>query len=75
MVPLLIFQVAEVTRSAQEKTEETMKAFKAENEQLRKEIEEYKNKLIQLEIGNGRKQVIFQFKYFNFYAFIFLCFN
>lgn len=74
-MPLLIFQVAEVTRSAQEKTEETMKAFKAENEQLRKEIEEYKNKLIQLEIGNGRKQVIFQFKYFNFYAFIFLCFN
>jgi FtsZ-binding cell division protein ZapB len=57
---ILVFQVAEVKKlSAQEQSKARMKALEAENEQLRKEIEEWKNKLIQLETANGIKQVVF----------------
>jgi cell division protein FtsB len=73
---ILVFQVVEFKRlSSQEKNKARVKALEAENEQLRKEIEEWKNKLIRLETENGIKQVIFQFKCFNFFSFIFLCFN
>jgi FtsZ-binding cell division protein ZapB len=45
--------------SAQEKNKARMKALEAENEHLNNEIEEWKNKLIKLEIANGIKQVTF----------------
>lgn len=70
---ILLFQIAEVKRlSAEEKNKTRVKALEAENEQLRKEIEEWKNKLIRLETANGIKQVIFQQKCFNIFSFIFL---
>jgi hypothetical protein len=56
----LVFQVAEVKRlSAREQAKATVKALKAENDGLRNEIEECKNKLIKLEVANGIKQVTF----------------
>jgi Alanyl-tRNA synthetase len=56
------FQVAEVkSLSTQEKNKARVKTLEAENEKLRKEIEEWKDKLIKLEIANGIKQVICQF--------------
>jgi FtsZ-binding cell division protein ZapB len=56
----LVFQIAEVKRlSAQEMNKARVKALEAENEHLRKEIEEWKNKLIKLELANGIKQVTF----------------
>ena len=55
------FQVAEVkTLSTQDKNKARVKTLEAENEKLRKEIEEWKDKLIKLEIANGIKQVICQ---------------
>lgn len=56
------FQVAEVKiLSTQDKNKARVKTLEAENEKLRKEIEEWKDKLIKLEIANGIKQVICQF--------------
>jgi FtsZ-binding cell division protein ZapB len=56
----LVFQVAEVKRlSAQEQNKARVKAIEAENEHLKNEIEEWKNKLIKLELTNGIKQVSF----------------
>jgi FtsZ-binding cell division protein ZapB len=45
--------------SAQETNRARAKALQAENEHLKNEIEEWKNKLIKLEIANGIKQVTF----------------
>lgn len=56
------FQVAEVKGLlTQDKNKATVKTLEAENEKLRKEIEEWKDKLIKLEIANGIKQVMCQF--------------
>lgn len=56
------FQVAEVKSiSTQDKNKARVKTLEAENEKLRKEIEDWKDKLIKLEIANGIKQVICQF--------------
>jgi len=56
------FQVAEVKiLSTQDKNKARVKTLESENEKLRKEIEEWKDKLIKLEIANGIKQVICQF--------------
>jgi hypothetical protein len=64
-----VFQVAEIKKlSAQENNKARVKALQAENEQLRKEIEEWKNKLIELEIADGINQVTLQFRCFNFYS-------
>lgn len=53
------FQVAEVkSLSTQDKNKARVKTLEAENEKLRKEIEEWKEKLIKLEIANGIKQVM-----------------
>lgn len=61
------FQVGEVkSLSAQEKNRTRAKALEAENEKLRKEIEEWKDKLVKLEIANGIKQVTCQANYFSF---------
>jgi hypothetical protein len=61
------FQVAEVkSLSSQEKNKARVKAIEAENEQLRKEIDEWKDKLIKLEIANGIQQVACQFMCFHF---------
>lgn len=61
------FQVAEVKNlSTQEKNRGRVKALEAENEKLRKEIEEWKDKLIKLEIASGIKQVTCQFMCFHF---------
>jgi 23S rRNA pseudoU1915 N3-methylase RlmH len=58
----LSFQIAEVKSiSTQDKNKARAKALEAENEKLRKEIEEWKNKLIKLEIASGIKQVMCQF--------------
>jgi len=56
------FQVSEVkSLSTQDKNKARVKTLEAENEKLRKEIEEWKDKLIKLEIANGIKQVMCQF--------------
>lgn len=56
------FQVAEVkSLSIQDKNKARVKTLEAENEKLRKEIEDWKDKLIKLEIANGIKQVMCQF--------------
>lgn len=58
MIKKLKFEVAEVkSLSSQEKNKARVKAIEAENEQLRKEIDEWKDKLIKLEIANGIQQV------------------
>lgn len=56
------FQVAEVkSLSTQDKNKARVKTLEAENEKLRKEIEDWKDKLIKLETANGIKQVMCQF--------------
>jgi len=56
------FQAAEVrSLSIQNKNKARVKTLEAENEKLRKEIEEWKVKLIKLEIANGIKQVMCHF--------------
>ena len=52
------FKVEELKKIAGQQNNNTqIKHLEAENEQLKTEIEKWKNKLIQLETANGIKQV------------------
>ncbi|KAJ4451594.1 hypothetical protein ANN_03063 [Periplaneta americana] len=58
LIKTLKYEVAEVKKlSAQENNKARIKELETENEQLKKEIEDWKNKLIKLEIASGIKQV------------------